>query len=285
MSLTNERTLLFLSLTVLGAVNAVIRPISRALGEQSSDVPFQTTLGVNPVIWVALLLTLVNLAGGSGQRLERRDLLLAAVVMGGLIIPSATASWLVLALFAAWMWCDTSLSRVQRSGAAILFAVSLREPVLSTLTHLLNTQILGLDAMLAAAALAPFEQGIYSRGNLVLGSDGVRLVVLTSCSSLANLSFAMIFWYAVSQTLQLRMTRPAWWAGVAIALSVIALNIARLAIMSSSGEWYETAHGASGKAIFSVAMLVVVMGLTTWGVRHVFTGQAGTRTAGTSRSG
>jgi hypothetical protein len=256
-----------LAMALLGSLNAVARPVVASIHDAGWVAVAGITFGVNPAVWVALVISLAGLASGSNTPLKRRDVVLTAIVLLGLTVPSATASWLVLAGFSAVLMRDHSLTSTQRAGATILLVTALRDPLVSTATHLFNEPLLALDAMLAAMALAPFANGVHADGNLVLGPDGARLVVLTSCSSLANLSYALLFWFAVSRTLLPRLDRKAWAAGAVLALLLVALNVTRLAMKAASDAGYDVIHGPPGRLLFEVLMLLVVTGLTLLGVR------------------
>jgi hypothetical protein len=80
--------------------------------------------GVNPAVWVALILAGWGLADSPPRPLARRDVVLAAVALCGLTIPIANASWLVLALYAAVLCLDDRLSPAQHIGATILLVVA-----------------------------------------------------------------------------------------------------------------------------------------------------------------
>ena len=259
---------LILAVTLLGALNAVLRPVAASIGELGWLEAAGTTFGVNPAVWVALTLAAINLHSAAPATLTHRDVVLSAVVLAGLTVPSATASWLVLACYGLMLCFDTRLTHAQRAGALILVVTALRDPFISVALHLLNEPLLALDATLAAAALAPFVDGVHAQGNLVLGTDGARLVILTSCSSLANLSYALLFWFAVSRTLLVRLDLHAWLAAGAIAAALVALNVARLALMAASDSGYELIHGATGRLVFEALMLLLLSGFTLFGVKH-----------------
>jgi hypothetical protein len=279
-----HRTHLIVTVAMLGAANAVLRPVAVMIADQGAVDAALGGFGVNPAVWVALILAGWGLADSPPRPLARRDVVLAAVALCGLTIPIANASWLVLALYAAVLCLDDRLSPAQHIGATILLVVALREPMVSTTLQLLNEPLLGMDAALTAAALAPFMDGISAEGNIVLDRDGARLVILTSCSSVGNLSYALLFWYAVSRSVLPRLTRPAWLAGAGIAAAVIAQNVLRLALMASSDTSYDVIHGPSGQTLFEVLMLALVLGLTSLGVWHVLTHSAGDRAAAAART-
>ena len=285
MTRADDRSLLVAALAIIGAANAVIRPVTVAVEQQGLLSAAVNGFGVNLAVWLALALAIAGIVSRRGPPLERRDLVVAAVVLGVLMVPSSSASWLVLALLAAWIGLDRGLSAAQRAGVVVLFVVAIREPLLTSLIHLFNTQLLALDAILTSLALSPFVEGARADGNMVVADDGVRLVVLSSCSSLANLSFAMLFWFSITRTLMTRITPTAWRAGIAIGLLVVAQNVGRLAVMASSGERYDYLHGDSGRPLLEAGMLVSVILLTLWGVRHVIADMVGHRAAGASRSG
>lgn len=285
MTRADDRSLLHAALAIVGAANAMIRPMAVSVEQHGLLAAAANGFGINLAVWLALVLAIAGLAATRGGPLRRVDLAVTAVMLCALMVPSSSASWLVLALLAAWIGRDRHLSVAQRAGVVVLFVVAIREPLLSSLIHLFNTQLLALDAILTSLALSPFVDGARADGNMVMAEDGVRLVVLSSCSSLANLSFAMLFWFSVSRTLMPRITPSAWRAGTAIGLLVVAQNVGRLAVMASSGERYDYLHGDIGRPLLEAAMLLSVILLTLWGVRHAIADLVGRGTAGASRPG
>jgi len=273
-----------LTVALLGAANATLRPVTAAIDELGWLEAAGIAFGVNPAVWVALALAFIGLYAKAHVPLTRRDLILVAGVLLGLMIPSATISWLVVSAYALALLLDARLEPAQRAAALILAITALRAPAVSMAMNLLNEPLLAFDAALAAATLAPFIQGVYAQGNLVLGPDGARLVILTSCSSLANLSYALLFWFAVSRSLAPRLQRRAWLAGAAIACALVILNVGRLALMAASDAGYEVIHGPSGRLLFESLMLLMVAGLTLHGVRDALAKHPRDRAAAAARS-
>jgi hypothetical protein len=260
---------------LLGAANATLRPVTSSIHELGWLESAGHAFGVNPAVWVALILALVGLHARDHVPLTGRDLALAGTALLGLTIPSATISWLVVAAYALALAFDTRLDPTQRTAALILAVAALRAPLISATMSLLNEPLLAFDAALAASALALFMEGVYAEGNLVLGPDGARLVILTSCSSLANLSYALLFWFAVSRTLMPRMERRA---------ALVSQNVARLALMATSDAGYEIIHGPSGRLFFELLMLFMVTGITLLGVRDALAKHPRDRAAVAARS-
>jgi hypothetical protein len=258
---------LIFAVALLGAANATLRPVTSSIHELGWLESAGHAFGVNPAVWVALILALVGLHARDHVPLTGRDLALAGTALLGLTIPSATISWLVVAAYALALAFDTRLDPTQRTAALILAVAALRAPLISE-------PLLAFDAALAASALALFMEGVYAEGNLVLGPDGARLVILTSCSSLANLSYALLFWFAVSRTLM-----PA-----VIACALVSQNVARLALMATSDAGYEIIHGPSGRLFFELLMLFMVTGITLLGVRDALAKHPRDRAAVAARS-
>ena len=274
---------LIFAVALLGAANATLRPVIASIEELGWLESAGLAFGVNPAVWVALILALVGLHARGHVPLTGRDLALAGTALLGLTIPSATISWLVVAAYALALVFDTRLDPTQRTAALILAVTALRAPLISAAMNLLNEPLLAFDAVLAASALAPFMEGVYAEGNLLLGPDGARLVILTSCSSLANLSYALLFWFAVSRTLMPRMERRAWLAGAVIACALVIQNVARLALMATSDAGYEIIHGPSGRLFFELLMLFMVTGITLLGVRDALAKHPRDRAAAAAR--
>lgn len=268
--LATNRTLYWACLIAVGALNAFIKPIIQSI-EHSGFWPASLNLfDIHPVmVGVIVLVIALIYDPHSKQSLTQRDLVVGLFLLAGLLIPSATMSWLFLGLFAAVLSTDKTITPTQRNAAIILMVAGFREPIMTFLLQVFNAQILTLDARLTAQLLSVFHENVTAQGNMILAIDEVRLVVLTSCSSLANLSFALLFWFAINRTFSSKLTKDMLLSGVGILMSMVILNVIRLTMMASSSEQYAIIHETVGKTVFAVIMVAMVFMITAWGIRNV----------------
>ncbi len=265
-----DRSYFWIAVILLGATNALMRPVIASMEDLGFWNSAFDAFGINPAVMAALLLSVgLILTQEDAQSTSRADVWVGLFVLIGFLIPSATLSWIFLGLYAGYLALQKGLTTEQRAGVAILILTSFRQPIMGFLIHIFNAPILSFDAALTAWLLSSFETGIHAEGNLVMSGDKVRLVILTSCSSLANLSFALLFWYAACRSLVSHFTRTMLLSGVGVAVSIVFLNIIRLAMMASSSERYAVIHETAGKTVFALLMLLLVVSFTYWGIRNV----------------
>ena len=124
--------------------------------------------------------------------------------------------------------------------------------------------ILDIDASLVSLLL-----GTQRTGNMVGFSDGSGyMIVLPACSSLANMSLALLCWVTITQWVGHRWTaKDVFWAGLACA-SVIAVNVTRISLMGLSHRHYELIHSSWGDMITNSIMLALMVGVTVLGARR-----------------
>lgn len=283
---SKARSRFFSALAALAAANALSRPLHLALQEGDLWGALSQGLALNPAVLSALLLGLGGLARGQDEPpLSDADLGVGLILLLLLLLPSATVSWLVLAVLAGYLCRDRQLTPAQHAGAAILLLCALREPLTSAVLDVLSVPLLALDARLAALLLSAWSPGAHAQGNLILQADEVRLVVLTGCSSLVNLSYALLFWYAASRTLYRRFPRPVWYAGLAVGGTVVALNVLRLVYMANSRAGYLLLHEGVGQYWLSSLSLLLVVGATCGGIWYAEQGRFGRAAALAVRPG
>src|SRR6202158_1147083 len=127
-----------------------------------------------------------------------------------------------------------------------------------------QTLILQIDASLVGWIL-----GTHRMGDIVEFADGSGvLVILPSCSSLANVSLAFLCWVTVSQLVcHKKSAYDLFWCLMAC-ISVIAVNVTRIGFMGLSQWHYATFHSPWGDAISNTTMLGLIVGFSVLGVRR-----------------
>jgi exosortase/archaeosortase family protein len=93
-------------------------------------------------------------------------------------------------------------------------------------------------------------------------------VILPSCSSLANVSLAILCWVTMSEmTSHRRSISDICWCLSACA-AVVAVNVIRMSMMGISDEYYERIHGHLGEAIVNATILIITLVICSLGVKR-----------------
>lgn len=257
---------LICALIYAGLTNALIRPVAASIFENGFVNALLDSFGVNAAVWFSIGLISINLnrCGEAVQRIQFG--IVPLIVMIGLMVPSATVSWISVAVLAGWI-LQQSDDHTLRAAASILVVLALRDPLLSNLSQLFNTEILALDTWMVSVLVSLFDQAVYHNSNLIQDDKGVRLIILKGCSSLTNLSYAFLIWYSISKTYAPRLTVQGAWSLLLVITSIILFNVTRLALMSMNESNYALIHNATSHALQSVLMLVSVLFISFWGAQ------------------
>lgn len=265
-------------LVLLGVAHALVRPAVVLVEEVGVWTAAQQLFGVNPALYTATLIILLLMRRAELISIRWSDVAVAALYLLGLMFPSATVSWLMLVLLALWLWRGRCGGPDISAAATIMLLMALREPVLSAVMLLYGEELLTVDTYLAS--LLPMRgDAVWAQNNILMGGEGVKLVVLSGCSSLANLSYALLFWYSVSRYFGGRISTAALLAGALVVLSVVGLNVIRLALMGHSASGYAAMHTEQMNGVISLAMLIVVVTISCLGVWYGSSRESGNYSA------
>ena len=246
---------------VLCALNAQADQITNALTWQSPLHAMTSLGGVAAIVWIAMYAALKLGFEDGLLRLGRRDALVLAIVVGLSLLPISYAAQAGLLLCAVYLFC-TSRSDAGRSASLVLFALT--GPLIwgRLFLQLFATRILWLDAHLAAAVASTGVQG-----NSVQFADTNRgFIIGAPCSSVHNMSLAVVLWTTAAALFNLRVDRSYVAAGVAMAALMFSLNIIRLALMSLFPANFDWLHTGAGADLFGWAGLIGAAMLAAWAV-------------------
>jgi hypothetical protein len=153
----------------------------------------------------------------------------------------------------------------RRRGALILLALAVPMLWSRLLFQFFARPLLELDATMAAWLL-----GAERIGNLVRFADNSGYMVITpACASWANITYAFLCWVVVSQWVNHRWRSiDLLWLFLACA-SVVATNVARIALVGQSQENYQLFHGAGEfEGVLGMVFLCFIIGFSVIGARR-----------------
>jgi hypothetical protein len=239
---------------VLAAINGVSTTIFASFEGFGWRGALLDLSGVSAVYWFALyaLVTLSRASPTMDAAVEARtaDRWVAALVMALALWPSARAGAVGVLISALYLArCDDPRAR---PIAVILFALSGMLVVGQLLLVFAGPALLTLDARFVALLA-----GVESSGTTVrfTGHDGL-FAIAVPCSSVHNVSLAVILWASLTQLLGFRVTpRLIGLCGAAMATMVL-VNGVRLAAIAHYHGSFDWLHVGGGAQLFGWASLV-----------------------------
>jgi exosortase/archaeosortase family protein len=260
-----ERARLFAGLALIGFVNGISHRVVEALREDPGRALLHA-FDIGAVVWIALLASLYLFVRQQGQAASRRDMLAAGLAFAAFLAPAPPVSWLGLSGLSVYIAVTSPLGSASRRSAWILLALTVPMFWSRILFLLMSDAILRFDAVLVGLIL-----GTGRSGNAIAFADGWGYFwIAPQCSSLANISLALLCWVVVTQAL--RRPNAALRYCLLAVVSVIVINVMRLALTGISHTNYELLHGAAGNLIlgwftFAVTLAICLYGATRE-VRH-----------------
>ena len=249
---------------VLAALNAQASQIIDTLRYSSAFAGLAGLAGISAIIWIAMFATLKLGLEADRRPPSRTDL----VVVGGVVLlsllPISIAGKGALVLCAGYVFITSRPRQPDRKIGLLLLALT--GPLVWGLLilNLFATPILSLDARITGSLI-----GTASEGNTVRFADGSgRVLIETPCSSVHNMSLAILLWVTAAVLFDLRLDRRYLAVGLAMAGFMFALNIARLAAIALFPSHYHDLHAGTGAGLFGWAGLIGVALIAAAGVTH-----------------
>jgi exosortase/archaeosortase family protein len=253
----------FAALYILGCANGLLGRMIQSF--QFSD--WEGALSgadINAIMLLACFAGISLVSAKGPEQLQPRDLFVAFIFLMLVSLPIFPLSWVAVTLLSLYILMFANTNPDRGRGALILLAMTAPMLWSRLLFQIFAKPILDIDATLVAQLL-----GTDRTGNMVGFLDGSgRMIVLPACSSLANMSLALLCWVAITQWVGHRWTgKDVIWAGLACG-SVIAVNVTRISLMGLNHHYYEAIHSTWGDMITNSIMLALMVAVTVLGARR-----------------
>jgi exosortase/archaeosortase family protein len=256
------RAELFTGLVLVGFANGITGPAMTAVQDSGVISAVLDTFGVNVMVWCAAALAVSSFWRVSVQPINRTDLAVAVAAIACYFAPQPKLSWIGLTGLAIYMLCTSQPHGPLRRGSWIVLAMTVPMLWVRVVLTVLPS-ILDVEAMLAS-----WLSGTSRVGNVIYFADGWGyLLVERGCSSLTNISLAILCWLLFAQSVDRRWSlRCVGWCLLACA-AAIAINTVRLSILAQQGERFDQLHGTAGE-VTGLITLGAVVGICWFGTRH-----------------
>jgi len=256
----------FAALFIVGCLNGLGSQVVHSVRVSGWTEALLSTFGISAIVWLACF-------GGVGLILCERtgkirplDLILGLALLLLITLPIGALSWLAITILSLYVLLFTDPSSSQKRGVLILLATTVPMLWSRLLFRFFANFILEIDASLIGLLL-----GTGHTGNIVRFADqSGSLVITPHCSSLANVSLAVLAWVTISQWLSRRPSpKDLYWCFLASA-SVLIVNVARISLMGLSQMSYQAVHNQWVDALANVLILCLTVGFCLLGVRREF---------------
>jgi exosortase/archaeosortase family protein len=259
-----DRNELIAGLFIIGFANGIlIRVVERLRTREWTDV-LMNTFEISAIIWVALFAGISFLLRRPRAPVTHVDKAVASAAGAAFLAPIVPLSWMALFALAIYVIWTSQAKSFPRRGGWILLATTIPMFWSPVMLALLSDFILDVDAILVSWIV-----GTERAGNAVSFADGSGyLWIAPGCSSLPNMSLAILCWVLFTQVFYRGPPfRHAWCCALACA-AVVAINVARLSLIGLYREHADLLHGQIGAAVANWLTLAAIVGICALGVRH-----------------
>ncbi|WP_439360879.1 hypothetical protein [Bradyrhizobium sp. DASA03007] len=221
------------------------------------------TFEISVIVWISCAAGVSLVLKDRTIGIRSSELVLGATVVLLAVLPIAPVSWLAVTALSLYIINTADVSSSRR-GALILLATAVPMFWSRLLFQFFAEPILRIDASLVGWILRTHRSG-----DIVEFADasGV-LVILPACSSLANVSLAILCWVTLSQLVSHKKSAYDLCWSLMACFSVIAVNVTRISFMGLSQWHYSKFHSPWGDAVANTTILGLMIGFCMLGVRR-----------------
>ncbi len=245
------------ALTITTAFNGFFDP--------AADLRWISPFLDHTILWMCLGIATYHLVGDK-RSVGYLDIAFAAPALIGATALSPMMVWLGLAITLC-CFVLRGADRQFRIGVMISLAVALHEPAIDLIAYTVGDHLLNIDQMVMTAISPLIFHAAEFFGAITL-QEKPQLVLVWGCSSVNNVSLALLLWSATTYTIVPRVPLRIWGFGLFLGGLVVAINIARLAMMGIDLEHYRSIHDEPTGSVFRLAVLASIFLITTLSTRY-----------------
>ena len=263
-SADGSRAQLFAIVGCVAAVNGFSGKIATAVYSQPIASAILDLGGVSAIVWFAIG-TLITIASSSTNTsaLSSADRAVLGLTLLLSFVPLNFAAAVGLLFCGAYLAVVSIRESAERRIALIMIALT--GPLIwgRFLLALIGPFLLRADAQLAGLLA-----GASVQGNVVsLPGEHGNLYVALGCSSVHNMSLAVLLFVAVTQVLALRNTPLLLLTCAGAMLAMAAVNVLRLATLARIPEYFDLIHTGWGGSLFGAVSFMAAGAVIVLGIR------------------
>jgi hypothetical protein len=252
----------FAGLYILGCANGLLGRVLLALNRDGWTGLLDVDVSV--IVLFACFAGIGILLHEGRDEVRSHDLAVGGVFLILVILPIYALSWVAVTGLSLYILVFANDGGARRRGALILLALTVPMLWSRLLFQFFAGPILAIDASFAAWLL-----GTERVGNVVGFGDGSGyLVIMPACSFVANTSLAFLCWVSVTQWAKHEWSPVDILWSLLACTSVIAVNVARIALTGLSRGHYEAIHSSMGGMVGGFIILGLTVGISVLSARR-----------------
>jgi hypothetical protein len=258
------RSELFAGLYIIGCANGLASRMIQSVHRVGWADAAVGTFDISVIVLVACFIGISLVSSEHEGETRIADLAVAVILLPMMVLPIGALSWLAVTILAVYHLVLCRPNKTERRGTVILLAVTVPMLWSRLVFDLFANFILGIDAALVGWMLSS-----HRAGNMVEFADhSGTLAIFPSCSSLANVSLAVLCWVTVSEFVKhQRRFQDIFWCLLACC-SVVAVNVLRISVMGLSSAHYLALHSPIAESFLSAFIVALIFVISLLGVRH-----------------
>ena len=248
----------------IGFVNGVTEVAFQSVERTGFPAALSATFGISVLVLVCAYLAVQSAREAPSERPSRSDFVFCLALIPLYSIPVSFVTWIAMTALALREYIISEPRSLRRRAAVLMFGLTIPMFWSRLIFTLLSGWILRVDAILVSLVVrSPYH------GNVVmLPHDTGFLYIAAPCSSLANMSQAMLCWLLFTEYSGRRRTANDYATCVLACASVIVLNVLRISWIALRPDLYEIIHGPFGATVFGYFSTFVVVAICAFGVRR-----------------
>lgn len=255
----------YAALLAVGLANGLSNRMMSSLEAGIGDAALRL-FGVNAVLWFALLVIVqLGLEGRAEDRLHRFDGLIGAAVIAAALAPVALLGTVAAIAAATFLFFTSTRGTPLQRMALVALATS--GPLIwgPIAMRLFAPEVVHLEAALIGSLT-----GLPTVNNVFRGVDGRSVfVVYSACSSLLNVSLAILLLVTLTQRLDIPLSLRLIPTALLAVAATIFVNLVRLASVGFFPQYFHYIHEGAGSMMFGMASLLLMGAVVVVGISRV----------------
>ena len=258
-----DRSVVFAVALIVATLNGLAPRMAQSVDTFGFTGSIANMFGISAIVLFALFaMFAISTAGDERENIGLADVVVVSGVFVATLIPHFIFSSVALFGGALYLWATSR--KGSRSSRISTVALALSCTVLWSLVLI---RIFGLEVMKLDTLFMATVFGLEQVGNTFRSADGgTRYVVGGSCSSIANISLAVILTATLSQLLEVKVNKTIILAGLAAIGAVVFINSVRLASLGYYPQNFEYLHVGGGRILFGWATMIAVLIIISLGI-------------------
>lgn len=254
-----------LLVAVVTTANALLPLMIETTTRDGWEHALTNTFEISVIVWVSLAVVFRLLTEATSTPLAMVDKVGGLFVLALCLLPLGIFAWCVVTLTAFGLIHRSTASDTPLGRAGwLLLAVTVPTFWSKRLFALFADYLLAMDAFLVSSIT-----GTVRTGNLVALPNGQGMLeIFAKCSSVANVSVALLCWVLFMKYRNVRRQPVDLLWCVAACVSVVFVNTCRIALIGFFPEHYDALHGPWGNTIAAWLGVFAVVGICHIGVQR-----------------